>query len=257
MLREIRDKVYDTIDVALQDQYTDLVDLYLVDMDNGVTLTLTSGVSPGDTTCTVADATGVLTDGTQAFCMSEDDHVYQGLVQSVVDNVITFTPPIDSAFTTSALVHASPWNLALANGAVTPKIFSVGPPPNASWDITTFIWAMGADAVMYGTVFGPIAPLTNGLLMRKVDGEMHNYFLVYNNDGLAERATRVEYPEKVPSGTYTFRAIRELSGQGNSGVTIRLDGATNDRIQVVVQDNLIDVDFLKFAVLVRGHIVLD
>ena len=149
------------------------------------------------------------------------------------------------------------WNLAKANGGITPVLVSISPPAGAIWDITAVTVSMSATSIMYDTLFGPLPQLTNGLVLRRKNGVYKNIAVVYNNGGIWERSTDVFGGERIPSATYSFIATKAFAGQQNSGVAIRLNGDTGDMLQFIVQDNLVDSKFTKFAALARGHVVED
>lgn len=79
---------------------------------------------------------------------------------------------------------------------------------------------------------------------------------IFDNGGFAEQSNRSEYPIKVPSGTYAFRAYKNFAGQENHGVVLRLNGSTNDKFSIIVRDNLVDETFTKFSCVMHGHVVI-
>lgn len=252
-LYSLKDGETDALDVMLQDQHSPIIDLYFTEHD-GVSLTITEDSTLDDTSITVEDTTGVLTDGSHAINISEDGYIFQAVVLSKTATSVTFNAPLDYAFTSEALVNVSPWDMTV-DGSVTPKIFSIAPPAGVSWDITRIFISMTSSDVMDDTLFGPLPALSHGVVMRVQNHKSKNICVVSTNGGFAERCVDAVYPTKVPSGTYAFRAIRSFAGQENNGVTIRLSGALQDSLQIIIYDDLTDAKFTKFAAVAQGHVV--
>jgi len=105
---------------------------------------------------------------------------------------------------------------------------------------------------MDDSTFGPLTALSHGLVVQKKDGGLKNVFVVFDNGGISEQSSNANYPTKVPAGKFAFRACKYFT---DSGIVIRLDGSAGDEFNVVVQDNLIDNDFDKFACIIMGHVV--
>jgi len=90
-----------SLDIAVQDQTSDIVD-YLLCVQIA-DLTLSADGSIDDTTISVTDGSGVV-DGTYV-CIQEDTRAFQAKVLSGGGtNTLTLDTPLDYAFTTSALV---------------------------------------------------------------------------------------------------------------------------------------------------------
>lgn len=238
------------IDVFIQDQTTDLVDLYMIDHANAVDLTLASAVEVDAKSVTVVDATGVSAGDAIEFV--ENGHTMQAIVLSVVGTTINFNAPIDKPLTTACGCVAGKWNM-IVDGSTTTRIFSIKPPPGIKWDITRVLFAMTATAVMDDSKFGSLTALTNGIVLRKTDSTKHNIFVASDNGGLAERMYDLTYPAKQPAGVYALRGRRTFGGQDKNGVVIRLDGDANDELQLLIQDDLSGGTLTKFALVAQGH----
>lgn len=241
-------------DVYVQDQTTDIIDLYFIDHENAVELTLAEGASVDAKTVTVMDATGVTAGDAIEF--TENAHVMQAVVLDVTGAVITFNAPLDKALTTACVCVAGKWDMVV-DGSTTTKTYSVKPPSGVKWDITRIMIGMTASATMDDSKFGSLTALTNGIVLRRSDSSNHNIFVASDNGGLAERMYDAEYPDKVPAGVYAFRARRTFAGQDKNGVVIRLDGDNGDELQLLIQDNLSGGTLTKFAVVAQGHEVDD
>jgi hypothetical protein len=236
------------LDVALQDQTTPSVGLYL-HQDTG-SITLASSGSIGDTIITLVAGHGVVAG--DIICLIEGDRWYQGIATNVATNVISLTSPLDYAYTAGATCHKGNVN-ANVNGAVTPVVFHIAPPSGVQWDITLLTFTIIDNAVMASNTFGGLSSLTNGIQMRIKNGIYHNIFNARNNGELWARCAMPAdpYDPKPPAGAYGFRCLRKFGGQGNTGVVFRLDGDDNDEMQLIIQDDL--TGLINFFVLAQGH----
>jgi hypothetical protein len=230
--------------VNIQDQTSEVIDLYACRV-NGTT-TLTANIAIDSTSLVVTSATGAVVG--ECINIREADRYFQSIVTNIAGTTITIGSPTDSAFTTAAQVCFGTWNHNV-NGSVTEQVFFLCPPPEAVYDIYGMSISIEDNAVMYESTFGGIPALTNALVARIEDGYEKNLFLISNNAGFREYGFVTEYPDKVPAGTYAFWA--DKSFHIDNGVALRLNGATNDKIKIIVRDNL--TALIKMAVTIHGH----
>lgn len=243
------------LDVNVQDQHTDVVDLFLSNQVQQMVLasnaaideilvTVTSGVQP-----TVGNIVS----------LKEGSAFYQAKILSSVANLtdwdITLDTPLDFDFTVAAICEEGSINLAV-NGSVTPVEFEISPSGltlGLSWDIVRFLGSIVDATSMDDGKFGGISALNKGVYLRIENGATKNLLNVKTNGGWRLRAFDVEYADKAAAGTYGFGFRKTYGGQSKSGVTLRITGG--DRITMVVQDDLTGLD--NFNVVVQGHVVMD
>ena len=245
------------LDVFIQDQHTPIVDLQM--FTDGATTTFAK-------TQTVGDNRGLLSPG---HGVSAGDHItfWEGNMWAesevlVVDvdaetDSILFDSPFDFAWTTSAVVQPGDHDMN-QNGAVTPIIAYIGPEflqDGESWDIVRVMISITDNDAMDDGTFGGETALTNGIVMRVLtDGVYHTLFNAKTNSDLASRAYDLTYASKPPSGTgHGLRWRRTFGGPSKTGVTIRLNSVTNDRLEIVIQDDL--TGLATFRAVVQGHVV--
>jgi len=237
---------YNALNVHIRDNEYIGFNLYLCKELGSTTLSAPSVV---DTfTVTVTSPTGALAG--DCINIRQGGDIFQSLIKNVATNTITFASPMDKVFTAGAEVCFGEWNLN-GNGSSTPLIYKVCPPPDAKFHIRAISLTMNDTTAMDDSLFGSLPALTNGLIVRRTDGVVSNYFLISNNAGFYQYGYTTNYPAKVPSGTYGFQARKNLDDI--NGTVISLDGATNDELQIIVQDNL--TGLTEFAMQVHGHIV--
>ena len=221
---------YDGFDVQVQDTENVGFNLYLC-QDLGTT-TLTTAVAIDATSVVVTSATGTVVG--DCINIREGSHVFQSIIKTIVGTTITFLSQLDYAFTTAATVCFGEWNMNV-NGSVTPVIFKICPPSGARYHITAISFTMTDDGAMDDSKFGSLAKLANGIVSRRTDGSIANFFLISNNAGFYQNGYDTDYPTKVPSGVYSFRARKDL--RMTNGTIIALDGASDDELQIIVRDN--------------------
>ena len=232
--------------VNVHDQHTESVDLY-AHIDE-VTPSMTSDASVDDVSITVDSVLGISPG--QVITLYEGLHFFQSLVISVVGNDINLGSPLDSAFTTAAVVHVAEWNLNI-DGSSTPKIAHIFVPPLLKFDIYQINVAITDGVVMDSGKFGGIPALTNGVLFRLVNSTVKNLHLIVNNIGFSEQGFNITYDAKAPAGVYGFQAKKNW--RVVNGVSLRLDGSLGDTLQCHIRDDLTDLTMVNITV--NGHVV--
>ncbi len=236
------------LEVSVQDAYNTLFNLYAqLDTVNPV---ITVDTALDDTVITIDDNTGIV-DG-DAITITEGTAFYQSLVQSSTDTTITLASPLDYAFTTAATVSVGTWNMAV-DGSSTSQVFCITPPAGIKYDIVSINISITDNTTMDGITFGGITQLTNGIVLRTVDGITKNHFVIVNNIGFDEHGYSVVYDPKPPTGSFRVRARKILPV--TNGAVIRLNGDTGDALCLIVRDDLSDLTLMSLAV--SGHIVKD
>jgi hypothetical protein len=240
----------DTLDVKIQDQTTAIVDYFLC--RDLLTLTLSTDAVIDEYTITVTDATGVVV-GTYV-CLQEGERAFQAKILSIATNTLTLDTPLDFSFTTAASVANRNPQLNI-DGSSTVQIASLFPIAGAKWDITRIIMSMTHAAAADDGKFGGISALTSGIVIRKSDGIHHTIFNAKTNGDLRERMFDVTFSDKAPAGQYGTSGRRSFSGQDKNGVVIRLDGDLNEKLEVLIQDDL--EGLTSFRIVAQGHVVED
>lgn len=243
--------------VNVQDQTSQVIDLYLSKVLQSATVT--TNTSLDDTTITITTA-GTPVVGS-ILCLKESQSFYQGIILSVVANStnwdVTLDTPIDFAFTTSANASERTRDMNV-DGSSTSQTFIVSPVNLASgtkWDIVRVTFAMLDSSSMDDGKFGGLTALTNGMLLRVKNGITKNIFNVKTNSELAIETFDLAYADNAPGGQYGLRCRRTFGGQSKNGVTIRLEADTSDELQIIIQDDLTGLD--DFRCVAQGHVVTD
>jgi hypothetical protein len=241
-------------EVILQDQHTEMVVIPLhVEINSG--LFLASPTVVDDTTLTLTAGHGASVD--DIIVIKETTHSY---VSGILDfaggaNVPTMDTPLDYDFTTAAEVCVGNPNLNVLGSLASPIVAHASPPPGVQWDITRIHVRMIDNTVMDAGTFGGIAALTNGVVLRRTDGTSKNIGNAKTNGDMIGLASAYSFDEKPPSGEHGFTVNFVFGGQDHVGVTLRIDGATDDEVQLIIQDDLQGIS--QFRATAIGHVVTD
>jgi hypothetical protein len=170
---------------------------------------------------------------------------------------ITLDTPLDFAFGSGDPVISSTREMVV-DGSVTPQTFSVqvgGASGNVKVDITRIIINIICDSQPDHSLFGNIAALTNGLVLRRVDGDTRNNWNVKTNGDFAVLSYDVDYNSRsVPAGSWSATIRYTFAGQDKHGVAVRLQ--PGDALEAIVQDNLTSGgDLLEMRIIAAGHVV--
>jgi hypothetical protein len=246
------------IPVNIQDQTSIPVDFFFTQI-KGPPTTVAVATAIDDRTVTVTSAAGCAVGDYFGMFNADDvnnNRSYFGTIQSIAGNVLTLDTPIDFAFQVgnTAACFTREMNV---DGSVTPQYFSVqiGSAATQSVDITRIMISMITDTAPNLVLFGDLLSLTNGLVLRRVDGTMHNIWNVKNNGEIANLcfdydpslATNPAQGQNGAKFRYTF------AGQDKHGVAIRLE--PGDRLEAIIQDSLLGL--LQFRIIAEGHYVTD
>lgn len=254
------------VPVNIQDQTSDIIDLHLTRFIDDVTIV--SGVSIDDGSISLSCATLPVSGNT--ICLKESYAFYQAEIITVTpdggDNyTLLMTMPADYAYTTSCIGTLRDKNMSLVVGsALNPVSYSLSPtnlvdPMDGQspqlWDIVRFMISIKSEDPMDDGRFGGIAPLTNGIVIRKRNGTYKNIFNARDNGDFALHTFDTTYVPATlgPSGLYGMRIRRTFAGQEKNGVTIRIGQEAGDAFEILVRDDL--TGLTEFTAVAQGHIV--
>jgi hypothetical protein len=237
--------------VFIQDQTTQAIDVFFTNKEADVTTTTVASqgfhsvdLEPGHT----ANIGDVIESRTA-------ENFVQAEIINVVGDTITVSTPWSRTFPIGTTVGLGSPLLSVVGSLASPVIFSIDPSSLQEIDMTRLILNFIDNAAMDFTTFGSLAQLSNGITLRYLqgDGTFINFFNFRSNGELIERSFDHVFQSKVGGGSFGFVARSTWSGQDKRGVTIRLDGALAEELQLVVQDDLTALDLLR--VVGQGHIV--
>jgi hypothetical protein len=183
------------------------------------------------------------------------ENFVQAEILAVAVDTITVSTPWSRTFPIGTTVGLGSPLLNVLGTLASPVVFSVDPSVLQNIDITRMILSFTDNSAMDFTTFGSLGKLPNGCTLRtkNSDGTFTNMFGWRDNGELIERSFDHSFQDKVGGGSFGFVARSTWAGQDKRGVTLRIDGALTEELQIVVQDDLSTLN--KFRVIAQGHMV--
>lgn len=240
------------VPVNIQDQTSPPFDLYFAE-DTGTQTNLDIPTNIGDITIQVVSSAG--------FSVGDFIGIFGGAryyfatIRLIVANVITVDTPLDFAFSSLVPVVLLNRDMDVSGTLAAPRTFQIRGPasPGQQIDITRFMLAMETTSAPDLDEFGNLAPLDNGLVLRRTDTEYRNIWNIKTNFDFGLHAydwTRLS----VFGGAADGILVRySFAGADKHGVTIRL--AQGETLELLVQDDI--TGLVKFRCLAEGHEVTD
>lgn len=244
------------LDVNVQDSTTPSVIIPFSQTTNSTTLGADTVVNAY--TITVSDTTG-FTDGKFiTICDPSINRYWIGYqVGAPVGNVITVDRPLDAIYTNTCKIIAGITNMNV-DGSLTTEVFSIreadGNVPT-KFDITRLIITIYATSAVDLNKFGNLAELTNGITIRRVDGETRNILNWKSNGDIAASCYDITFytasnPVQAVDGVCARITFAHSSKMGS---VIRI--GSGEDIEILINDDLSTLT--KFFVMAEGHEVED
>jgi hypothetical protein len=214
-----------------QDQHTEAIVAPLsVELNDGSLIAVQTAVD--DTDITLTGGHGAVAGN--VLCVQEDGHLYFGTVLSVATNVLTMDTPVDHVFTVAGAY------VCIGDAGI-------------EWDIVRIHANIIGTAAMDSGKFGDQPALTNGVVLRNLNGDAKNVANAKSNGELALLADQHVYDPNPPAAQESFFSKHVFGGPRDVGVVQRVVGDDNGKLQVLIQDNLTLVASLR--VIAIGHVV--
>ena len=250
-----------SLGVTLQDQTTPTVIAHMSILEQSTTTT--GDVAINAYVIPFTSVTGVETGKYLSIFDPASVRFMVAYVVSVTDMNVTIDRPFDFAFPSGSYVDVSDTNLAKNGSIGAPIVAGVRnnagsiPPPGIelTMDVTRILFHCTGDSAFNLTTFGNIAKLTNGITLRKRDGEIYNIFNAKSNGELKGLMFDFDIVATgtVGQGEDGFFGRLTFAGQSKMGVTVRL--AIDEDLELFIQDNLSGLDLLEIEV--EGSLVQD
>jgi hypothetical protein len=237
--------------VNVQDQSTPPLDAYFAQSISNFTLSADTVAGTVTTVPRTFEATaghGIILGDEVILLDVAADRALQAVVTGVAVNTIEIDRPLDHVFPAATALGRIVTSEMAVNGAVTPQIFSIRAGENPT-DLVRFIITMLDDTAMDLARFGGIPALSNGLVLRIINGFQKTIFNFKTNRDIKQFCYDLDFDPKAPAGQFGLAARITFGGQDKHGVVLRI--ATGDVVQWVVQDDLTAMDSLKIATM--GH----
>lgn len=244
------------IPVNVQDQTTTPVDLYFLQAI-GTPTALTNTPSINDMNVTVDSVASISVGNYLGIFsgISGENRFYFGEVIAVNGNNVTLDTPLDFNFSAGDTVVSTTRDLNV-DGSSTTQSFVVRGAGTASpleIDITRIIFQITDNSAMDDGLFGALPSLTNGIVLRRNNGQVNNIYNIKNNGDFGLVAFDKAYSDKAPAGLFGLTVRSTFAGQSKHGVAIRL--GINESLELLIQDDLTGLN--SFRILAQGHVVTD
>lgn len=249
-LIEVSDRGGTGLAVYVQDQTTDMLDIpFLQEKATGLTLAIDTVIDERFITLSAGHGLTVGNSSGHIMELARPDHghFYQGEIIDVVGDVIELSPPMSEIYeAVGTLVGTGNPNMcqdtatnAAIDGSVTPVIFSIKPLPTQAGDITRITMATTSPNVSDLTSFGGADTLSIGLTLRvkRPDGKFKNLYTYRRNyDVILHGFDSGTFEPRGGNAIHGFACRVSFAGQDKHGVTVRLDGALGEELQIVVSE---------------------
>lgn len=252
-LEEFLDRIINRTDVYVQDQATSVIEWFLTQKLNAVTLAIDA--VRGEYTITLEPGHNCVIGNFLEFW---DGVPFQAEIINVATNVITLAKPLPYNFTiseTSIMRCNADINI---DGSSTPVDFTFKPLNNLKYDIRSVSGLIASSGVPDDGKFGGATALTNGVIVGKInptlpaDGYSEN---IKDNFTMRLSGYEITYTDKAPAGVYGTEFIKIWPQ--TTGVLTRVDGYNGEYILAHIRDDLTlgntGISVLRGMIL--GHIV--
>ena len=241
--------------VNVQDQHSRMLDLKFIQAQAPPT-TLSVAAAPEDKTITVTNPASFAAGNVIGIFSPTGEFYFGQQIGAPAGSVITLDTPIDIVFPIGSNVLTAINNMAV-KGDVTTQVFQIGPVgvgTDVEIDITRVTGYLQDATAMDDALFGGIAALANGIVLRQNNGVLRNIWNAKSNGELAEIcASDFNYSDKAPAGSNGARFRNSFAGQEKHGVTVRLE--PGDILEMLIQDDLTGLEV--FTMTAQGHVVTD
>ena len=257
------DSLNTSIDVNIQDQTTRPLFLPFT-KGTGTVTQLTSQPTAGVTRVlnVVSSAGWSVTDGIGVFSGDDSGSFFFGTVIAVDAggaNELTVDSPLDYAFPVATTAVTQLDYEMNVDGSATPQIFEVRGADAFDVDITRVIISILTENAVDFNGFGDAATsLPNGLVCRRVNGVIENYWNVKRNIGFGTIAYDLtRYSKLNPQDVDGLVMRLTFAGSSKMGVAIRLKGA-GEMLELINQDVLTlagPYGIVSMTAMAEGHVV--
>ena len=212
----------------------------------------------GERTVEISDITGFSIGKFITITNIAENQYYIGEQIGIeVDGVVPLDTPLNFAFPAGSVVTNGTTNMAV-NGVVTTQTFSLraaDPGLPVMFDITRMFLKVLCASPVSLNLFGDLAALLNGIVLRRyiaADDEYFNIFNVKTNLDIAGIMFDINlYAATNPQqGQDGFVSRLTFAGQDKIGTALRL--GPGDDLELLIQDNL--AGLVLFEIILEGHI---
>jgi len=223
-------------------------------VDTGITTTLSIAASAGDYQLNFTDASSFsIGDELQITDVNFESMFFT--ILDIVANLVTIDTPVNFGHAIGTEVIKIYTNIAetgLTTGASlsAPVVFTSHVPVGMFVHVTSMTVVMTDTSAMDFTKFGGLVALVNGCVLRAQSGGRQGHYTNWkSNFDMDSDAFPVHYQEKTGGGEYGLSAVYQI--KEFTGSIVFLDGALNDRFEMLVRDAIDGLT--NFKIKLQGH----
>jgi hypothetical protein len=235
----------------------DAIFLHFIAQETGISTTVAVAADKNDYQLTVADPAGwAVGNHFDLNFGTVHEHIYRQITD-ITGSVFDLDSRLDNNFPIGSILDQAEFGFNVVGTMANPQIFSVPVRPIDVLHITAVHFAFVHKAAADDTKFAGIPPLDNGLVLRvnRNNGESYQTLLnwkVNSEIKLDAGSQEVVYNQAAPAGDYGTAITFDLKHIAES--IIRLDGANNDTVEILVQDDLFEAgDMVDAKAKLIGH----
>ncbi|MBE9489010.1 MAG: hypothetical protein IMY67_01830 [Bacteroidetes bacterium] len=251
----------DKVDVAIQDQTTPDISLFMAQELDTFTLKVNGEIDDKVFNITTTGETPV---AGNHIMLQENDSFYQVEIKTAVpvtgnEYTITARMPLDFAYTTSANGYLQNVDFTVDVGTdIAPVKFALSPKgmgDTVEWDVTRMVINATMSSAGDEGLFTNISKLTNGLYFRTKNGITQNLFNARDNSDLSVQSAgdNSYYTRSGGGGTFGMSSRVTFNGQDKRGIVKRLKAISNDEFQGFNRDDLTAIT--SYRVILQGQVV--
>lgn len=182
--------------------------------------------------------------------VSGEERYYFAEVLTVVTNTLGLDTPLDFAFESGDPAIALTRDLDV-DGSTTPVVFSLAGSGMVPIDVTRIMITMQTVTTPDLASFGDITALGDGIVLRRVDGDIRNIWNIKRNMDFANLAYDLQFYSSIGQGADGLTCRYTFAGQDKHGVAVRLE--YGESLQLIIQDNLTGLS--QFRIIAEGHLL--
>lgn len=204
---------------------------------------------------TLSPGHGALVDDVLQITDTITGEFIQTDILSILGDDVTVDAPMNKVYTPANSDVILAIEDLLVDGSVIPQIFKILPIPSQSGDMVAVNFTIEGTADQDFTTFGSDVALTIGCVLRTKNqaGDFRNLLTFRTNGDIIEHSgSNTFLTPKGGNSTRGFFSKITWGGQHNHGVVIRLDGALNEELQIVIQDDLTAGSNTSFQMVAQG-----
>ena len=230
----------------------------LVHQHTATTTTISTASAANDYQINVASTTGFLVGNAIHINTTtiESTHPIITAVTPGTPGVLTLDRRLDYPHLIGDIVTKAIINISSQAGTLaSPQEYFAGPEGSEVYHITNLTLSIGHTSAGDMGLFGNLAPLTNGVTLRaRINGQYGTLTNWKTNGDINVDTGAVNFYQRSGGGG-THGTGADGAFKARTGAVLRLDGATSDRLEIYVQDDLTALSF--FNMKIQGHLEVE